>query len=199
VGYFDGLANSAFKTDAEGRELFFPYGILGKGRVLPDAETAAAIRAKVVNFYKLLMFAGIPLMVVLVNLPGGTIGVFGIAAIAGIGSWFYFRSLTAGLAISGERMSYAEAQRSAARGHSYLGLILLSVLCLVFVIGGLFLLAVDDTEVRLIAIACIVLFGGCLGLFLWMIAVKRRSPPAAPDDVLPQLREDPPLRRKGSP
>jgi NADH:ubiquinone oxidoreductase subunit H len=174
VGYFDGLANSAFKTDAEGRELFFPYGILGKGRVLPDAETAAVIRAKIVNFYKLLMFAGIPLMVVLVNLPGGVIGVVAIGVIACIGTWLYFRSLTAGLAISGERLSYAEAQRSAAQGHSYLGLILLSILSLVFVIGGLFLLAVDDMEVRLVAIACIVLFGACLCVFLWMIAAKRR-------------------------
>jgi hypothetical protein len=175
VGYFDGLANSAFKKDAEGRELFFPYGILGKGRVLPDAETAAAVRGKVVNFYKLVMFAGIPLAIVLVNLPGGgVLAAVAIGVVACIGTWLYFRRLTAGLAISAERLTYAEAQRSAAQGHSYLGLILLSILCLVFVIGGLFLLAVDDTEVRLIAIACIVLFGACLCVFLWMIAAKRR-------------------------
>jgi hypothetical protein len=174
MGYFDGLANSSFKQDAQGRELFFPYGILGKGRVLPDAETTVAIRAKVVNFYKVLMFAGIPLMVVLVNLPGGVVAVAAVGVIACIGSWLYFRSLTAGLAVSDERLSYAEAQRNSAQGHSYLGLIVLSILSLVFVLAGLFLLAVDDAEVRLIAIACIVLFGACLCVFLWMIAAKRR-------------------------
>lgn len=175
MGYFDGLAYSSFKKDAEGRELFFPYGILGKGRILADAETAATLRAKVVNFYKLLMFAGIPLMVVLVNLPGGVTAVVIVGVVACIGSWLYFRSLIAGLAISNERLGYAEAQRNAARGHSYLGLATLSVLSLVFVIGGVFLLAVDQAKDRLVAIACIVLFGACLCVFLWMIAAKRRQ------------------------
>ena len=125
MGYFDGLANSSFKIDAEGREVFFPYGIFAKGRVLPDAETADAIRGKIVNFYKILMFAGIPLSVVLVNLPGGVIALVGVGILACFGSWFYFRQLCEGLEISDERLGYAEAQRNAARGHSYLGLIVL--------------------------------------------------------------------------
>ena len=175
MGYFDGLANSSFKKDAEGRDLFFPHGMMGKGRVLPDAETADALRAKIVNFYKLLMFGGIPLMVVLVNLPGGIPLVVAIGVLFCIGSWFYLRHLTSDYPISDERITYAEAQRSAARGHSYIGLVVLSVISLLFVAGGVFILLVGDADSRLVGLLCTVFFGACFCVFLWMIVSKRRQ------------------------
>jgi hypothetical protein len=36
MGYFDGLAASSFKTDDKGNTVFFPWGILGKGYILPE-------------------------------------------------------------------------------------------------------------------------------------------------------------------
>ena len=175
MGYFDGLANSSFKKDAEGRDLFFPHGMLGKGRILPDAETAAALRGQIVNFYKLLMFGGIPLMVVAIGLPGGKTVVLIAAVILCFGAWLWLRQLSKDYPIADERLTYGEAQRNAARGHSYIGLILLSVVSWLFVVGGFLLLAVDDTEVRLVAVACIILFGAALCLFVWMIVAKKRQ------------------------
>ena len=175
MGYFDGLANSAFKKDAEGRDLFYPNGIFGKGRVLPDAETAAMLRAKLVNFYKLMMLGGIPLMVVLVNIPGGIPVVIVVGVAIGIGSWIYFRRLTRPFPTTDERMTYAEANRSAARGHSYVGLIVLSVIGFLFVVAGVFLILVGDSEAQWIGIGSVVFFGACLFAFLKMIASKRRQ------------------------
>jgi hypothetical protein len=34
MGYFDALTSGAFKTDKDGRRLFFPWGVLGRGYVL---------------------------------------------------------------------------------------------------------------------------------------------------------------------
>jgi hypothetical protein len=175
MGYFDGLANSGFKQDAEGRELFYPHGMLGKGRVLPDAQTAAELRAKLVTFYKVLMFGGIPLIAVAVGLPGGKTVVVICAVIVCFGTWFWLRNLTKDLPIAGERLTYGEAQRNAARGHSYLGLILLSVMSWLFVVVGIVLLMLDDAEVRIIGGATVILFGACLCLFVWMIVAKRRQ------------------------
>ena len=31
MGYFDALTSSYFKTAADGRKLFFPWGVLGRG------------------------------------------------------------------------------------------------------------------------------------------------------------------------
>lgn len=39
MGYFEGLTNGNFKKDRDGNTIFFPWGILGKGRVLPDEQT----------------------------------------------------------------------------------------------------------------------------------------------------------------
>jgi Flp pilus assembly protein TadB len=175
MGYFDGLANAAFKQDAQGRELFFPHGMMGKGRVLPDAETAAALRAKLVNFYKLLMFGGIPLVVVAIGLPGGKPVVIVLAVLLCLAAWFWLRQLTKDYPIADERMTYGEAQRNAARGHSYLGLILLSLMSWVFVMVGILLVMVGEPEGRLVGIASVVLFGAALCLFLWMIVAKRRQ------------------------
>jgi hypothetical protein len=175
MGYFDGLTNSAFKQDAEGREIFYPHGMLGKGRVLPDAQTAAELRAKLVTFCKALMFGGIPLIAVAIGLPGGKQVVLIAGAVVCIATWFWLRHLTKDYPIAGERLGYMEAQRNAARGHSTLGLILLSVISWLFVVGGIVLLMLDDTEVRIIGGATVILFGACLCLFVWMIVAKRRQ------------------------
>src|SRR5512137_2958826 len=51
VGYFDALSGSGFKKDERGRSVFYPWGVFGKGRVLPDAETEKKVRAFVIRYY----------------------------------------------------------------------------------------------------------------------------------------------------
>ena len=38
MGYFDALTSSAFKTTEDGRRLFFPWGVLGRGYVLSQSQ-----------------------------------------------------------------------------------------------------------------------------------------------------------------
>ena len=52
MGYFDGLTDGIFKTDSEGRFLFYPWGVLGKGYVLPDDSKKQEVRQFVSLWYK---------------------------------------------------------------------------------------------------------------------------------------------------
>jgi hypothetical protein len=44
MGFFDALSAGKFKKDESGRELFYPWGGFGKGRILPDEESGAGMR-----------------------------------------------------------------------------------------------------------------------------------------------------------
>jgi hypothetical protein len=41
MGYFDVLTVGCFKTAQDERKLFFPWGILGRGYIIPSAAAAA--------------------------------------------------------------------------------------------------------------------------------------------------------------
>ena len=49
MGYFDGQASALFKRDESGGTVFYPWGVLGKGRLLPDEEA----EKRVFRFVKL--------------------------------------------------------------------------------------------------------------------------------------------------
>jgi len=51
MGYFKRLAGSSFKVDDQGNTLFYPWGILGHGYILPDKETEKRIRRFVTWYY----------------------------------------------------------------------------------------------------------------------------------------------------
>jgi hypothetical protein len=44
MGYFDALTASWFGTDASGRTLYFPWGVLGAGYITENDEQAARLR-----------------------------------------------------------------------------------------------------------------------------------------------------------
>ncbi len=45
--YFDALTNAYFKTDKDGRTLFFPWGALGHGYALASPEAAQKLRRQI--------------------------------------------------------------------------------------------------------------------------------------------------------
>lgn len=44
MGYLASMVDPLFKTTASGQRAFFPFGVLGRGRVLPDEQTERAVR-----------------------------------------------------------------------------------------------------------------------------------------------------------
>jgi hypothetical protein len=52
MGYFDGLTDAVFKIDREGKLLFYPWGVLGRGYVLPNDSKKQQVRKFLSLWYK---------------------------------------------------------------------------------------------------------------------------------------------------
>ena len=46
MSYFDGIVDGSFKTSEDGALLYYPFGILGKGYVIPNIEKKQEIRKR---------------------------------------------------------------------------------------------------------------------------------------------------------
>src|SRR6266705_253219 len=112
MGFFDNLAETAFRKNPDGSDIYYPNGVLGKGRIVRDFTR----RQKLFNYHKRICKYGIPLMA----LYGAVLGVGGltkghlifIGIVAGL-AFARQRYLIAGLPVYSERPTVPEF---AARG-----------------------------------------------------------------------------------
>jgi hypothetical protein len=124
MSYFGELAGLNFKKDAEGRDLLYPFGIFGKGRILPDSETATRLRHNAALVLELTMFVimaciawsfiamnGFQLPIIYVASPW--VGLLAGSVMVSIGMWIYYFTITRGMAVSDERLTFAERYRAA--------------------------------------------------------------------------------------
>ena len=169
MGYFDGLTNASFKKSQDGRTLFFQWGVLGKGRILPDEEAEARVRGFVKRYYKIMLPA-----VIIVCVVAGWRWAMPLAAI--FGAWFYFgsRSLVAAYPYSDDKLTLKQGYANSAAGHNLFVLWLLFVVSVVFVAGGIFITHAARTPSQLlVGIFSIAFFGACGLVIGYMIKVKR--------------------------
>ena len=174
MGYFDGLTAAAFKQDAQGRDLFFIWGKFGKGRVVPTEADGVSVRSYLKNYYICLIVGIVPLIM----LAGKSfeprwfmaIGIFMVLALAALVPLFL---RTRQWAVADERLTYREAMSASAAAHGAVTLWLLTAAAALFVAGGLFLLLATDAT--LIGLLCTLFFGACLGIFIWMLVMRRRG------------------------
>jgi hypothetical protein len=174
MGYFDGLTAAAFKKDTQGRDLFFIWGKFGKGRIVPTEADGAAVRNYLKNYYICLIVGIVPMIM----LAGKSfeprwflaVGIFMVLALAAL---FPLFMRTRQWAVANERMTYREAMSASATAHGAATLWFLIVLGALFVAGGLFLLLATDA--KLIGLLCVLFFGACLGVFIWMLVMRRRG------------------------
>jgi hypothetical protein len=170
MGYFDRQGAALFRKDAQGRDLFFIWGNLGRGRVVPTEADGVAVR-RYLKYHSICMIVGIVLMVMLAGEPLEprwylTIGIFIALALA---AFLPLVIRTEQWEIADERLTYREAM--AARGTGSLWF--LAVLSWLFVAGGLILLLATDA--MWMGLVCILFFGACLGIFVWLLIVRRRG------------------------
>ena len=173
MGYFDGLTAAAFKQDSQGRDLFFIWGKFGKGRVVPTEADGMSVRSYLKNYY-ICVIVGIVPMIMLAGKSFEprwflAIGIFMVLALAALVPLFL---RTRQWAVAYERLTYREAMSASAAAHGAVSLWLLAALSAVFVAGGLFLLLATDAT--LIGLLCVVFFGVCLGIFIWMLVMRGR-------------------------
>jgi len=153
MGYFSALADAAFKENPKEKGwLYYPNGILSKGRIVRDSET----KEKLHNFQKRMYMFGIPVFILFgLGMDIQNIGIidFILPALFCISIFLRQRFLIKGLEKSKVKLGYKESVNTGFRGlpiwYAYL-LFASSVYLLLF---GLYLLVEkNDTYLSLILI-----------------------------------------------
>lgn len=79
MGYFDKIAEAAFKETSDGLPVYYPNGAMGKGRLVSSNEQKEKLFKYHKRLYKVLIFVGLPYGWLL-----GMSGVFTVATVAPI-------------------------------------------------------------------------------------------------------------------
>ena len=171
MGYFEGLSSGSFKKDAEGRSVFYPIGVFGKGRVLPDQATEVRIRGFLTRYY----MVSLPSVIVLVAFVHWA---WAAALVPALWLWFYLgtKPLLEGLPYSTSKLTLKQSFASSGAAHGKVVLWSLLVCSLLFALSGVLVLSrAQDTRGVLIGLGSIGFFGACSCAFGYMLA------PSAPD------------------
>ena len=133
MGYFDGLADVLFKTAPDGRKIFYPYGILGKGYILPDD----ASYQKCKRFIKTWHLFWIPFLLIIQLLP-----TFWTLFLISVPIYFLLydflaRKLVKGGVVSELKLTYIESFTKKAKAQNIFFLLLSFIGTLYFVVDGI--------------------------------------------------------------
>lgn len=166
MGYFDGLADAAFKEDEQGNALFYPFGIFGKGRVIPNEKEKQSLRTILKRYYQILL----PLIILLsvIGLWKLTISFALISLIPFY--WLLFRRIR-NFEITKSTLTFKESSKNSARSHNKITLWLLFIVSLLFVLMGIFILAAGSKS-WLLGMLCTIFFGLCALSIGYMIKIK---------------------------
>lgn len=108
MGCFDDLAASSFKEDSRGRNVFYPWGIVGKGYVLKDKRQEEELK-KFVKFYHMITLAALLIMGPFLQLWPLCLAFTLVAVIV----WtIKVKRSVIGLPLSGERLIFGENYRN---------------------------------------------------------------------------------------
>ncbi len=176
MGYFDAITSASFKKSAGGQLLFYPYGILGRGYVVPSEAEFEKLRRSykymwVVSFVLIFVVVWILLAATTTWLPFIFLPVVAIYLIAFM---LWVRARCRNLAPSGEKMTYTEAISNETRGLSSRFLWVFEILSILLILYGVILLIADPSQ-WLLALVMIVVFAACAFVWARMIRMKQRQ------------------------
>ena len=152
LGYFDALADSSFKK-IDGQWCFYPWGVLGRGYVIPTEQEYLRIR----SLTKRRTQVWLPLVILTGALAGWA---WAVALLPVFGIWYFasVRAIAQPLQKTSERLTVGESYRAQARGHSLWMLWVGEIGSIGFVVAGIFILMVDPHD-WLVGAASIGFFG----------------------------------------
>lgn len=170
MGYFDGLASGIFKKNKQNQSVYYPWGVLGKGYVLPDAERETAIKNMVIMFYQLFFAIFIMFFIFFKNILTFGLGTIGLLI------WFLYKSkqLTKECPVSDEKLTLKEGYTNSAKGHNLWMLYALLAISVIFTLVG-FAMLISGKAVGA-GLMLSILFGACCAAFVYMIRVKKQQP-----------------------
>ena len=173
MGYFDGMVETCFKRDAQGRAIYFPGGIFSKGRIVPDENRVMELKARLNRAYVIML----PLTIVLGAVAySKSLPIFLILmGLLTLGFNFYLRSLASGFEISNEKLGLVKAYANQARALGRGWLIALTVMCAVVVVFGLITAILEPGMLLWTGLSSAALFGALAGLFLFQLRSLGRN------------------------
>jgi NADH:ubiquinone oxidoreductase subunit 3 (subunit A) len=169
MGYFDAIASANFKTKADARRLFFPWGVWGRGYAIPTEQEYERL-LRLMKIYTIVSLA--VFIVAVLVLPG--FWAFGVAALVVACYAAWLPSLLRGLQPSDEKLSITESMSTQARTHNAWMLWLLLIIALLFVTFAVVLVVIHPRN-WFVALPAIVFFGTCAALFTRMLILRRRA------------------------
>jgi Ca2+/Na+ antiporter len=168
-GYFNALTAGYFKTGADGRKLFFPWGAMGRGYAIPSEQHYERMHRQL----KIYMIVSLVLIIAPIAAQFYITGFIVAAALMIFyAAWTPF--LKRGLEPSEERMSVRDNIATQARIHNKGMLWAMEIASIVFVAGGIAML-IFDPEQWMIALLSTIFFGFCAIVIGRMILLRRRE------------------------
>lgn len=136
MGYFDVLASGIIKKDKDNNPVYYPWGVLGKGYVLPDAERETAIKNMVILFYQILFGLLFLHLILLKNVL-----IFAVLVVALV-IWFLVKiqQLTKDCPKRDEKLTLKEGYTNSAKAHNKTVLWILLVVAVIATLSGIALL-----------------------------------------------------------
>ena len=170
MGYFDGLASGIIKKDKSDNAVYYPWGVLGKGYVLPDAARETVIKNMVILFYQIFLGLFFVHLFLLKSVP-----VFALSVVALV-IWFLIKShqLTKDCPKSDEKLTLKESYTYSAKAHNKWMLWILLVVSIFFTLAGIAFLQSGKISIGLMMT---IVFGACTTAIGYMIKVKNQQPP----------------------
>jgi hypothetical protein len=169
-------ADYYFKDTPEGRA-FYPWGILGSGRIV-----STEIEATLKRFINIWMVVAFPVAIVAVLYldsygPAFVFAALGASLVVFMAVYIVvIERLCAGCPRAAERLTHAEFTRIQGRSYSWGRIAVLIITSFLFVCGGLFIVAKSlahpgrDTAIGAL---CALFFGFCLYRFIAMARARR--------------------------
>ncbi len=166
MGYFDGLADAAFKKDASGNNLFYPWGVWGAGFIIDSEDKKNQIR----GFYKKMYMVMLPAIIIIHIVMGVWLKLVLLPVFC---IWYYFiaKKITKDLQKTKKKkkLKVSESCKNSAKSHNLPTLIFLELISIGFVAIGVWML--QSGEDSLIAYASILFFGlGSVALGYMVVA-----------------------------
>lgn len=166
-GFFVAWSEGLFKVDAQGRQLFFPWGVLGRGYVVPSGPE----RERLVNAQDRLSKLSLIATIVLLTLVRPPLLALLVLPPFYLGYLVWVRRTTRGWPPAGERLSMSEALSAQSRALSRPLLWTLLLGSLLVVADAARFLAIRPEE-WLPSTTAILVFGLCSAMFARMIWLR---------------------------
>lgn len=177
MGYFDGLVDAGFKKDEAGNTVFYPWGVLGKGKIIPNDEAKKVLRDYLMRYMKIsfvMIIFGVIVGINFTRMPILLVSLLAATAILLLWHLNNIKRITAGFEQSTAKLKMAEAYTNSAKSHNKVTLWLLLLVSIGFCLIGLVLLvSANAMGQKLIGLSLALLFGACTAAIGYMVKVKK--------------------------